>query len=144
VSGFGSRAAKSIAPDDTCPCGGLPRGALLAECCGPLLAGERDASTAEALMRSRYTAYVLGDGDHLFRTWHPRTRTDDADPDDRVRWVGLEVLDVVDGGADDAEGVVEFRARWVSADDGPVRRGELHERSRFVRRAGRWVYVEAG
>jgi SEC-C motif-containing protein len=94
-------------------------------------------------MRSRYTAYVLGDGDHLFRTWHPRTRTDDADPDPRVRWEGLEVLDVVDGGPDDDEGVVEFRAGWVSADDGPVRRGELHERSRFLRRAGRWVYVEA-
>ena len=94
-------------------------------------------------MRSRYTAYALGDGDHLFRTWHPRTRTDDAAPDPRVRWTGLEVLDVVAGGPDDAEGVVEFRARWVSHDDGPVRRGELHERSRFARRAGRWVYVEA-
>jgi len=94
-------------------------------------------------MRSRYSAYVLGSGDHLFRTWHPRTRTDDADPDDRVRWEGLEVLDVVAGGADDTEGVVEFRARWVSRDDGPVRRGELHERSLFTRRAGRWVYVEA-
>jgi SEC-C motif-containing protein len=105
--------------------------------------GEVLASTAEVLMRSRYTAYVVGDGDHLFRTWHPRTRTDDADPDDRVRWEGLEVLDVVAGGPDDTEGVVEFRARWVSADDGPTRRGALHERSRFARRAGRWVYVEA-
>ena len=46
-------------------------------------------------MRSRYTAYALGDGDHLFRTWHPRTRTDDAAPDPRVRWTGLDVLDVV-------------------------------------------------
>jgi SEC-C motif domain protein len=121
----------------------VPRGTPLTACCGPLLAGERDAGTAEALMRSRYTAYVLGNGDHLFRTWHPRTRTDDADPDDRVRWEGLEVLDVVDGGVGDAEGVVEFRARWVSADGGPVRRGQLHERSRFTRRAGRWLYVEA-
>ena len=94
-------------------------------------------------MRSRYTAYVLGDGDHLFRTWHPRTRTDDADPDPRVRWEGLEVLDVVDGGADDAEGVVEFRARWVSADDGPTRRGELHERSR-LRATGRALGVRRG
>ena len=77
------------------------------------------------------------------RKQHARTRPDDTAPDPRVRWLGLEVLDVVDGGPDDAEGVVEFRARWVSADDGPVRRGELHERSRFTRRAGRWVYVEA-
>lgn len=121
----------------------MPRGAVLSDCCGPVLSGERYAETAEALMRSRYTAYVVGDGDHLFRTWHPRTRTDDADPDPRVRWEGLEVLDVVDGGVDDAEGVVEFRARWASADDGPVRRGELHERSRFLRRGGRWVYLSA-
>jgi SEC-C motif domain protein len=120
----------------------MPTGAPYSRCCGPVLAGERAADTAEALMRSRYTAYVLGDGDHLFRTWHPRTRTDDADPDPRVRWEGLEVLDVVGGGVEDTEGVVEFRAHWVSADDGPTRRGELHERSRFTRRAGRWVYLE--
>jgi SEC-C motif domain protein len=108
-----------------------------------VVSGERLAPTAEALMRSRYTAYALGDGDHLFRTWHPRTRTDDAAPDPRVRWTGLDMLDVVGGGPDDADGVVEFRATWVSRDDGPVRRGELHERGRFARRAGRWVYVGA-
>lgn len=99
--------------------------------------------TAEALMRSRYTAYALGEADHLFRTWHARTRPDDVTPDRRVRWVGLDVRDVGGGGADDADGVVEFVARWVSADDEPVRRGELHERSRFTRRGGRWVYVDA-
>lgn len=143
---FGGGAATTRAqssPDTTCPCGGVPPGAVLAACCGPVVSGEQPAVTAEALMRSRYTAYVLGDGDHLFRTWHPRTRAEDADPDPRVRWEGLEVLDVVAGGPDDAEGVVEFRARWSSADDGPVRRGELHERSRFVRRGGRWFYLEA-
>ena len=47
-------------------------------------------------MRSRYTAYVLGDGAHLFRSWHPRTRPGDTAPDPRVRWLGLEVLDVVE------------------------------------------------
>ncbi len=94
-------------------------------------------------MRSRYTAYAVHAGDHLFRTWHARTRPQDVEPDERVRWVGLDVVDVVDGGPDDAEGVVEFRAHWVSDDDGATRRGEVHERSRFTRRAGRWVYVEA-
>ena len=144
-SAFGavSRARPEPNTAAPCPCGGVPAGAPLATCCGPVVAGERPAPTAEWLMRSRYTAYVLGDGDHLFRTWHARTRTADADPDPRVRWVGLRVLDVVAGGPDDADGVVEFRARWVSADDGPLRRGELHERSRFVRRGGRWVYLEA-
>ena len=94
-------------------------------------------------MRSRYSAYAVGDGDHLFRSWHPRGRPEDTDPDPRVRWVGLRVLDVVDGGEGDPEGVVEFRAQWVSDDDGPTRRGEVHERSRFTRRAHRWVYVGA-
>ena len=125
-----------------CPCGGVPAGTSLGACCGPIVAGDLVAATAEALMRSRYTAYVLGDGDHLFRSWHARTRPDDVAPDPRVRWVGLAVEDVVEGGVDDAEGVVEFRAQWVSDDDGPVRRGEVHERSRFVRRGGRWVYLD--
>jgi SEC-C motif-containing protein len=127
----------------TCPCGGVPQGVSFGACCEPVLTGERVAATAEALMRSRYTAYAVGHGDHLFRSWHARTRPDDVEPDPRVRWVGLTVLDVVDGGVDDAEGVVEFRAEWVSDDDGPVRRGEVHERSRFVRRGGRWVYLDA-
>ena len=126
-----------------CPCGGVPHGVSFAQCCGPVLSGEALAETAEALMRSRYTAYAVGDADHLFRSWHARTRPDDVAPDPRVRWVGLSVVDVVAGGADDAEGVVEFRAQWVSDDDGPVRRGDEHERSRFVRRAGRWVYLDA-
>lgn len=126
-----------------CPCGGVPQGASLGSCCGPVVSGEAVAVTAEALMRSRYTAYALGGADHLFRSWHARTRPGDVAPDPRVRWVGLSVLDVVDGGPDDAEGVVEFRAQWVSDDDGPVRRGEVHERSRFVRRGGRWVYLDA-
>jgi SEC-C motif domain protein len=125
-----------------CPCGGLPQGSPLGSCCGPVLSGEVVAATAEALMRSRYTAYALGDADHLFRSWHARTRPDDVAPDPRVRWVGLTVLDVVAGGVDDDEGVVEFRAPWVSHDDGPLRRGEEHERSRFVRRGGRWVYLD--
>ena len=145
MSGFGAGASApaSATASVVCPCGGMPPGAALRDCCGPVVDGERLADTAEVLMRSRYTAYAVGNGDHLFRTWHPRTRTDDAAPDPRVRWTGLDVLDVVPGGAGDAEGVVEFRAHWVSDDDGPQRRGQLHERSRFARRAGRWVYVQA-
>lgn len=130
-------------PSVVCPCGGVPQGSSLGSCCGPVVSGEVVAPTAELLMRSRYTAYAVGAGDHLFRSWHARTRPDDVDPDDRVRWVGLEVLEVVDGGPDDTDGVVEFRAHWVSDDDDPTRRGEVHERSAFTRRGGRWVYVEA-
>ena len=89
-------------------------------------------------MRSRYTAFVRGDVEHLLRTWHPDTRPAALELDPSVRWTGLDVLDRVGGGLFDAEGVVEFRAhRRV---DG--RSGVQHERSRFVRAAGRWVYVD--
>lgn len=85
-------------------------------------------------MRSRYTAFALGDVDHVFRSWHPATRPDDLDALPDLAWVALEVIDVVDGGPADDEGVVEFRATHT--------RGTQHERSRFVRRVGRWVYVD--
>ena len=90
-------------------------------------------------MRSRYAAYARGRTDYVFRTWHPRTRPPDVEPEPGLRWTGLTVLDVVAGREDDTEGVVEFEARH----DGPSGRGVLHERSRFVRRAGRWLYLDA-
>ena len=89
-------------------------------------------------MRSRYAAFAVNDEDHLFRTWHPRTRPDDLEPDPELSWCGLEVLDVVGGGPDDETGEVEFIARYTRAG----RAGERHERSSFARRAGRWVYVD--
>jgi SEC-C motif-containing protein len=95
---------------------------------------ERAADTAEELMRSRYTAYALGDVDHVFRSWHPATRPDDLAQLPSTQWLGLEVLEVVDGGPADDHGIVEFRARYAG--------GSLHERSRFTRRAGRWVYLD--
>jgi SEC-C motif-containing protein len=85
-------------------------------------------------MRSRYTAYVLDDVDHVFRTWHPATRPDGLESLASVDWLGLEVLDVVEGGPADDDGIVEFRATHAG--------GAMHERSRFTRRAGRWVYVD--
>ncbi|HMM96030.1 YchJ family metal-binding protein [Phycicoccus sp.] len=129
--------------ESRCPCGGLVPGATFAECCGRLIESGRPAETAEAVMRSRYTAYSLADGQHLFRTWHPRTRPEHVEPEPWVRWVGLEVVDVVDGGPGDDTGVVEFRAAWVAGEGHTRQRGEVHERSRFERRAGRWLYVGA-
>ncbi len=121
-----------------CPCG---RATAYDGCCGPLLRNERAADTAEELMRSRYAAYALGDVDHLFRTWHPRTRPRDLTLDPTLSWVGLEVLGAHGGGPQDAEGTVSFRARWVR--QGPHEEtGTLAEHSRFARRAGRWVYVD--
>lgn len=90
-------------------------------------------------MRSRYSAYAVGELDHVFRTWHPRTRPDDLTPQPGTTWTWLEVLDVVGGGPEDAEGVVEFLAHFTTAAGADV----LHERSSFTRRGGRWVYVAA-
>lgn len=123
-----------------CPCGStLP----YAACCGPLVAGERLASTAEQLMRSRYTAYAVGAALHVWRTWHPATRPERVTPDPTTTWTGLTVLRVDGGGEDDETGVVEFVARWRETSAGRrARTGELREVSRFARRAGRWLYVD--
>lgn len=114
-----------------CPCDSLlPYEA----CCGPLLQTDRLANTAEELMRSRYTAYVYGNREHLWRTWHPSTRPDQVFIGPETVWTGLVVHEVVDGGPQDRTGVVEFTASCEG--------GQLHERSRFERRAGRWLYLD--
>lgn len=118
-----------------CPCGS---GATYAVCCQPLHDGERMALTAEELMRSRYAAFAVGAGDYLARTWHPAHRPGDLALDPDLTWTGLEVLDTRAGGPDDDQGEVEFRASWRRGRE----RGVLHERSRFIRRGGRWVYVD--
>lgn len=89
-------------------------------------------------MRSRYSAYAVGELNYLFRTWRPRTRPDDVHPTPGVRWRGLEIIDTVDGDRGDEEGVVEFIAHFET-DAG---KDTLHERSRFARRANRWMYVD--
>jgi SEC-C motif-containing protein len=118
-----------------CPCGA---GLAFAECCGPLHEGTATAGTAEQLMRSRYSAFVVGDVDHLLTTWHPTTRPRVLDLDDRVRWIGLDVLATTGGALLAAEGTVEFRAHYVR--DGAA--GTQHENSRFVHDGGRWFYLD--
>ncbi|GAB4211960.1 MAG: YchJ family metal-binding protein [Rhodoferax sp.] len=121
-------------PTGDCPCGS---GQSYADCCGPWHAGlalQQHAPTPEALMRSRYSAYVLGLIDYLLATWHPGTSpgTLELPP---VKWLGLEVrLAQTQGDA----GVVEFVARW--RDQGRAVR--QHELSRFVCDQGRWLYVD--
>ncbi len=118
-----------------CPCGtGLP----LAECCGRLHEGEATAATAEQLMRSRYSAFAVGDAAYLLATWHPTTRPRSLDLDRDVRWTGLDVLATTGGSLLASEGTVEFRAHYV------VRRtaGAQHENSRFVRDGGQWRYLD--
>jgi SEC-C motif-containing protein len=118
-----------------CPCG---TGLTYAECCGRLHAGTATASTAEQLMRSRYSAFAVGDTAYLLDTWHPDTRPAALDLDPDARWTGLEVLATTGGSMLATEGTVEFRATRLR--DG--RRGAQHEDSRFVRAGGRWLYLD--
>ncbi|MFG2956917.1 YchJ family protein [Streptomyces sp. NPDC048291] len=115
----------------SCPCG-------LAEtyenCCGRFHRGEAAAPTAEALMRSRYSAFVRLDEPYLLRTWHPRTRPAGLDLDPGMRWTGLEILAAAEGSPFHATGTVTFRASF--------RDGSLLERSRFERVDGAWVYLD--
>lgn len=118
----------------TCPCGGS---ALLDTCCGPYLAGRARAPTAEALMRSRYTASALGNEPYLLATWHASTRPPALHlaSGSATKWIGLEVKRAETTGGDTA--TVEFVAR--SKTGGRAQR--LHEVSRFVREDGKWFYL---
>lgn len=87
-------------------------------------------------MRSRYSAFVLLRADYLRATWHASTCPALLECDPAQRWLGLEVKSAQATGADSAE--VEFVARWREG----ARAQRLHERSRFVREAGRWYYVD--
>ena len=95
-------------------------------------------ATAEQLMRSRFTAFRDGDAAWLLASWHPDTRPAQLDLADGPRWRGLQIVDTVAGGVDDAEGIVEFRATYRDGDE----LGVLHERSRFSRVDGRWRYLD--
>jgi SEC-C motif-containing protein len=89
-------------------------------------------------MRSRYSAFVVGDAGYLLATWHPTTRPATLELDPDVRWTGLDVLAVTGGSMLGTEGTVEFRAHRVR--DRVA--GAQHEHSRFVRDAGQWRYLD--
>lgn len=118
-----------------CPCGS---GGTYDECCARAHTGAAPAPTAEALMRSRYSAFATGDTDYLLRSWHPRTRPATVALDPGLRWDRLEIIATSAGGMLHTEGTVEFRAHYRTG-AGP---GVLHETSRFVRHEGRWVYLD--
>jgi SEC-C motif-containing protein len=143
--------ATKVSAQSPCPCGTQTS---FEHCCAPRLNGTAAAHTAEQLMRSRYTAHVLGDIDYLVRTWHV------VDPSEIDReairhwalssdWRGLTVHHTVKGGPEDAEGWVEFTAAYVEkpAADGSqlpaTQTLKLHrEKSYFIHKQGLWLYVE--
>ncbi|MFZ2971572.1 MAG: YchJ family metal-binding protein [Ferribacterium limneticum] len=120
---------------DACPCGS---GRRYADCCGQLHFSAKNEMTPEALMRSRYSAYVLKLADYLLASWHPSTRPASMDlaEDDGTKWLGLEIKRCAQ--QDENHATVEFVARYRI--DGRGHR--LHEISRFVREDGRWFYVD--
>lgn len=118
-----------------CPCGSRDS---YADCCRPLHYGERAADTALALMRSRFSAFARGEANYLKESWHPSTRPTRLDLDSDVLWRRLQIVDTVAGGPDDDAGVVEFRAQYALRGERHI----LHERSRFSRDQGRWLYVD--
>ena len=124
----------SPSPTDRCPC---LSGEVFGACCGRFLGGEADAPTAEQLMRSRYSAFVVGDAAYLLATWHPSTRPAELELDPAMRWFRLDVVRRERGGPLDRDGIVEFRVfhRYDGARD------EQHEVSAFVREGRRWSYV---
>lgn len=119
-----------------CFCGsGLPETA----CCGPVIEGSRPAASAEALMRSRYTAYVKGDTGYLLKSWHPKHRPAELNLEDSpICWTGLEILQIQDGQTGDVQGIVEFIARYEQAGQA----GEVRECSRFLFEQGQWLYLD--
>lgn len=128
-----------VIPEGACPCGsGQPE----QSCCAPILAGT-PARTAEALMRSRYVAYVRGAIDHVIDSHDPSTReeVDRAATEKWSReteWLGLEILATERGGEHDEEGLVEFVARGKSGGLPFAQR----ERATFRKADGKWLYVD--
>lgn len=117
-----------------CQCGScLPYEA----CCGRFLSAGDYPMTPQALMRSRYSAYVQGNMGWIAQTWADETRPQDLRHDDQVKWLGLKVI--AEQLLDENHATVEFVARGRAGGEGAFR---MHEISRFERRHGRWVYVD--
>ena len=134
--------SKSTIDTRACPCGRTDQRAQplpYARCCARYLDDftGTPAPDAESLMRSRYTAFVRERADYLLATWHSSTRPATVGFEPGARWLGLDLRSRSMSDGEHAE--VEFVAR---SRDASGRATRLHERSRFVREAGRWYYVD--
>lgn len=121
-----------------CHCGS---GKPFSECCEPVLNGA-PAPTAEALMRSRYSAYAVKNMEHLEKSLIESKRGDfDVEAAEKwaedSTWQGLEVIETVGGGENDDTGEVEFVARFMT---GSGVNQHHHERASFTKVDGRWLY----
>lgn len=118
-----------------CPC---HSGKTYQDCCAPFHLGEH-APTAEQLMRSRYSAYVLKLVEYLHRTWHPTTKPEDLTIESLqgIKWIGLKVLSKENTSAEHA--TVTFSATFKIDQK---KNQLLHETSRFIFENGQWFYVD--
>ena len=112
----------------SCPCGS---GKAIFDCCQPCINGTRSAPTAAALMRSRYTAYVLQNEQYLLDSWHASTRPESIDLDPAAKWIRLNILN---GDKDHVEFIATYRLQGKAH--------KLHEISRFVFEGGKWFYLD--
>jgi SEC-C motif-containing protein len=124
----------------TCPCGSNNP---FEQCCGPVIEGQKQASTASELLRSRYTAYVRTQIDYLKQTLHPDKQAEFDEKGARKwstesDWRGLTILNTVEGGPNDEKGEVEFVASFIQ-DAHTVRH---HEKAQFEKKDGVWYFVD--
>ena len=122
-----------------CPCGSNKS---YADCCGKPHKNLSTATTAEQLMRSRYSAFVLGNGNYLMDSHHSSTRPIKEKKSieawaKSVSWIRLEILDKEKGGINDQRGTVTFNAYFF--ENGKVE--VIHEKSDFVKENGLWMYL---
>lgn len=125
--------------DEKCPCGS---GKTYGDCCAKPHQNLAYAKTAEDMMRSRYSAFVLANGDYLIESFHSSTRKPEQKEGlvewaKAMEWLGLEIVRTKKGQEDDDEGIVEFKAHYKEGRKLRV----LHQRAKFQREFGNWVYV---
>lgn len=131
--------AKQLPIESPCPCGSQK---ILNDCCLCYIEGKSAAPTAEALMRSRYTAHILLAIDYLWNTWSPEERIRSSKHDilawaSSCDWLELRILDTQAGQPEDTEGLVRFIALFQQ--DGQLH--EHHEMSVFEKTQQGWFYV---
>ena len=107
-------------------------------CCLPYLGGDKFATDAQTLMRSRYSAYATQRTEYLLQTWHPDTRPNTIEVEPAIQWQRLKIINTVDGRKEDQNGIVEFIAHYKQ--QGRVQ--QLHETSRFSKIDNRWYYLD--
>ena len=124
---------------ESCPCGSKKAKQY---CCQMYLSGKKKPETAEKLMRSRYTAFYLGNVDYLIATLHLDKRSSEDRRElnksiNNTKWLSLTIIDTQKGKKSDSTGIVEFEAIYQVGEP-----RQLHERSRFIKSNGQWFYVD--